>query len=171
MMDNIYFSIFMRNIYIFRLFQPRKGDEMKKTMTLSMIFIFIFLIHFTILDAVHVEGNNVNSIYSYVFDLNKGITYLYYWHQFDEVDILNIEEELTAKTSTVLLPTLINDLFSEETLQNAVEECESYKEKAELTPVSGKFVIQQIIEGALFIAIIILIINSVIFIYIKKRNS
>jgi hypothetical protein len=161
----------MRNIYIFRLFQPRKGDEMKKTMTLSMIFIFIFLIHFTILDAVHVEGNNVNSIYSYVFDLNKGITYLYYWHQFDEVDILNIEEELTAKTSTVLLPTLINDLFSEETLQNAVEECESYKEKAELTPVSGKFVIQQIIEGALFIAIIILIINSVIFIYIKKRNS
>jgi tetratricopeptide (TPR) repeat protein len=61
----------------------------------------------SILDAVHAEGASVNTLYSNVFDLKKGIIYLYYWHQFDEVITLSVREELAKNTS----PTQIKDLF------------------------------------------------------------
>jgi tetratricopeptide (TPR) repeat protein len=62
----------------------------------------------SILDAVHAEGAYVNTLYSNIFDLKKGTIYLYFWHQFDEVVTLNVQEELAKNT----FPTQIKDLFS-----------------------------------------------------------
>lgn len=72
----------------------------------------------SILDAVHIEGAVGNTLYSNVFDLRQGLIYLYHWHQFDEVAVLNVAEELARAPS----PTRINDLFSKETVERAAEE-------------------------------------------------
>jgi tetratricopeptide (TPR) repeat protein len=60
-----------------------------------------------ILDAVHAEGPSVNTLYSNIFDLKEGIIYLYYWHQFDDVVTLRVQEELAINP----FPTRLNDLF------------------------------------------------------------
>jgi serine/threonine-protein kinase len=72
----------------------------------------------SILDAVHIEGAVGNTLYSNVFDLRQGLIYLYHWHQFDEVAVLNVAEELARAPS----PTRIRDLFSKETVERAAEE-------------------------------------------------
>lgn len=61
----------------------------------------------SILDAIHAEGPSVNTLYSNIFDLKEGIIYLYYWHQFDDVVTLRVQEELAKNPS----PTRIIDLF------------------------------------------------------------
>ena len=72
----------------------------------------------SILDSVHQEGVFNTTLYSNVFDLKNGIIYLYHWHQFEEVVVLKVEEEL-AKGRIMLR---IKDLFSEETVENASKE-------------------------------------------------
>ncbi len=67
----------------------------------------------SILDTVHAEGSSVNTLYSNVFDLENGVIYLYYWHQFDEVVTLNVTEEVARNPS----PTRIEDLFSQEPIE------------------------------------------------------
>ncbi|NIM49341.1 MAG: hypothetical protein GTO22_08800 [Gemmatimonadales bacterium] len=79
----------------------------------------------SILDAVHIEGAVGNTLYSNVFDLRNGLIYLYHWHQFDEVAVLNVAEEL-AKAPP---PTQIRDLFSRETVERAAEEHLRYKRR------------------------------------------
>jgi hypothetical protein len=82
----------------------------------------------SILDAVHQEGPLANTVYSNVFDLKHCIIYLYHWHQFDEVVILNVAEELAKAPS----PTRIRDLFSHETVNQASKEYLAYQKK--ITP-------------------------------------
>jgi hypothetical protein len=77
-----------------------------------------------ILDAAHVESGRGNTLYSNVFDLKKGLIYLYHWHQFDEVAVLKVAEEIGKKYK----PTRIRDLFSEETVKRAEDEFRRYKE-------------------------------------------
>jgi hypothetical protein len=72
----------------------------------------------SILDSVHVEGIFNNTLYSNIFDLKKGIIYLYHWHQFDEVVVLKLDEELAKGKINVR----IKDLFSQETVGNASRE-------------------------------------------------
>ncbi len=75
-----------------------------------------------ILDSVHVEGDSNNTLYSNVFDLNTGMIYLYYWHQFNEVVTLNVEEEVASAPPV----RHIRDLFSEKTILKAETEYRRY---------------------------------------------
>jgi len=79
----------------------------------------------SILDAAHVETAVGNTLYSNVFDLKKGIIYLYYWHQFEEVAVLNVAEEIDRKPQL----TRIRELFSDETVKRADEEFRNYQKK------------------------------------------
>ena len=79
----------------------------------------------SILDAVHVESAAGNTLYSNVFDLKKGIVYLYYWHQFDEVVTLKVADEITKKPK----PRRIRELFSKKTVKKAEEEFRNYKKR------------------------------------------
>ena len=69
----------------------------------------------SILDSTHVEGSFTNTLYSNIFDLTNGNIYLYYWHQFNEVVVLNLGKELAKGKINVPL----KDLFSKETVQKA----------------------------------------------------
>lgn len=69
----------------------------------------------SILDSTHVEGTFTKTLYSNIFDLSNGIIYLYHWHQFDEVAVLKVDEEL-AKGKIMVR---IKDLFSQETVDKA----------------------------------------------------
>ena len=75
-----------------------------------------------ILDSVHVEGDSNNTLYSNVFDLNTGMIYLYYWHQFGEVVTLNVEEEVASAPPV----RYIRDLFTEKTITKAETEYRRY---------------------------------------------
>ena len=72
----------------------------------------------TILKDTHVEGPLSNTLYSNIYDLTKGIIYLYHWHQFDEVAVLNVNEELAKGKITIP----IKDLFSKKTVSKASKE-------------------------------------------------
>jgi hypothetical protein len=72
----------------------------------------------SILYAVHEEGIFNTTLYSNIFDLKNGIIYLYHWHQFDEVVVLKVDEELAKGKINVK----IKDLFSQETVGSASRE-------------------------------------------------
>lgn len=72
----------------------------------------------SILDSTHVEGIFTNTLYSNIFDLSEKNVFLYHWHQFDEVVVLNVDEELAKGRITVE----IESLFSQETVRNASRE-------------------------------------------------
>ncbi|MEJ2627664.1 MAG: hypothetical protein P8078_03810 [bacterium] len=63
-------------------------DKIKKEDDLTIDYIK------TILNAVHLEEPNSHTLYSNIFDLHNGKVYFYYWHQYDEVVILNVAEEI-----------------------------------------------------------------------------
>jgi hypothetical protein len=75
-----------------------------------------------ILDAVHVEGPGSNTLYSNIFDLREGVIYLYHWHQFDEVVVLDVEESLAGGASSGS----IRSLFSQETVDEAAAAYDHY---------------------------------------------
>jgi hypothetical protein len=75
-----------------------------------------------VLDAVHQEGPSYNTVYSNIFDLRQGLVYLYHWHQFDEVVVLDVEESLAQGASSGRIETL----FSQETLDEAAAAFDFY---------------------------------------------
>ncbi len=77
----------------------------------------------SILDAVHVEGASINTLYSNVVDLKNGMIYLYHWHQWDEVVTLDIAEQLAKGSQRGR----ISDLFSSETTEKASDEYRKYQ--------------------------------------------
>jgi hypothetical protein len=79
----------------------------------------------SIVDAVHVQGPEINTLYSNVMDLRRGVVYLYYWHQYDEVVALDMAREI-AKTPK---PTPLRDLFSRATVERAEKERRDYGRK------------------------------------------
>ena len=78
-----------------------------------------------VLDAVHEEGNNLNTLYSNIFDLKQGIFYLYHWHQFDQEVSINVSDWINSKPE----PLRIESLFNEETVSKANEEYKSYQNR------------------------------------------
>ena len=72
----------------------------------------------SVLDAVHFEGPAVNTLYSNIFDVTNGDIYLYYFHQFEEVVKLNLEEELAKGRHAYR----ISDLFTQEIVDDAYNE-------------------------------------------------
>ena len=71
-----------------------------------------------VLDAVHFEGPAVNTLYSNIFDVTNGDIYLYFFHQFEEVVKLNLEEELAKGRHAYR----ISDLFTQEITDGAFNE-------------------------------------------------
>ncbi len=76
----------------------------------------------TILDDVHLEEPNSHTLYSNIFDLRKGIMYLYYWHQYEEVVIVNVADEIKKGKIIVNL----KDLFSKKTIDKALVASQHY---------------------------------------------
>lgn len=66
-----------------------------------------------ILDAVHQEGIEFNTVYANTFDLSRGVIYLYHGYQFDEALTLDVSTAIGRFTE----PTPIWTLFSPETVQ------------------------------------------------------
>ncbi|MHA2296056.1 MAG: carcinine hydrolase/isopenicillin-N N-acyltransferase family protein [Candidatus Hodarchaeales archaeon] len=89
----------------------------------------------SILSAVHQESAFTNTIYSNIYDLQKGDIYIYYFHQFGEVVNLNLSEEL-AKGEHVI--TLIN-LFSQKTRNAVLAEYQAYQLRASLAEMISIF--------------------------------
>jgi len=85
----------------------------------------------SVLDSVHFERATYNTIYSYICDLNKGLFYLYYFHQFNESVLFELAKELSSGDRTIK----IADLVSQETRDNAMNEYHEYirleKEKSD----------------------------------------
>jgi hypothetical protein len=77
----------------------------------------------SVLDSVHVERATYNTIYSYICDLKKGLLYLYYFHQFNESVLFDLDKELSAGDRTIK----ITDLVSQKTRDNAMKEYQEYK--------------------------------------------
>ena len=61
----------------------------------------------SVLDAVHEEGWRINTLYSNIFDLKKGIAYFYDRHRYDRVAELDVIETIKSRQP----PKLIKDLF------------------------------------------------------------
>ena len=91
----------------------------------------------SILEATHVEGTFTNTLYSNIFDLNNGIIYLYHWHQFDEVAVLKVDEELAKGKITVR----IKDLFSKKTVDKASKEYRAHNFLLYIGPIVGTGII------------------------------
>ncbi|MFW9939127.1 MAG: hypothetical protein ACFFD5_15885, partial [Candidatus Thorarchaeota archaeon] len=110
-----------------------------------------------VLDAAHFEGPLVNTLYSNIFDVENGIIYLYYFHQFEEVVILNLEEELAKGWHSYR----ICDLFSQDLVDKALNEYQNYSILIRFLPTDILL---------LFVTIILGIIISIytIFLIIKK---
>ncbi|MHA2498241.1 MAG: carcinine hydrolase/isopenicillin-N N-acyltransferase family protein [Candidatus Hodarchaeales archaeon] len=98
----------------------------------------------SILDTIHFEGFETNTVYSQVFDLKHRISYLYYWHQYSEVVSLNLTQELTKGAHQI--PLL--ELFSQDAIDNGAQEFQTYE-----TIVLGITIIV-IVAGAAFIALV-----------------
>lgn len=61
-----------------------------------------------ILDAVHIEQFSPTQ-YSNIYDLNNGLIYLYYYHDFNNVIVLNLTEELELGYHNYSIPSLFLD--------------------------------------------------------------
>lgn len=75
-----------------------------------------------VLDAVHVEGGYLNTLYSTIYDLNNGLIFVYYFHQFDEVVTLVVDEEIGNSFE----PVSLESLFSAEVVDRAASEQSEY---------------------------------------------
>ncbi len=76
----------------------------------------------SIVDAVHMQGPGINTLYSNLMDLRWGIVYLYYWHQYGEMVTLDVAKELAEATK----PTPLRDLFARATVEQAESERRNY---------------------------------------------
>lgn len=94
----------------------------------------------SILDRVHEEGKGLNTLFSNIFDLKKGLVYLYYWRQFDYVVTLDVAEVIAPQPQ----PARIKTLFPQEIVDQASSEYEKYQKRH-----------KKIIIGAAVIAIVI----------------
>ena len=59
-----------------------------------------------ILEATHRNTLGARTLYSNIYDLKKGLVYLYYMHKFDEEVIINLNEELKKGCHYYELPSL-----------------------------------------------------------------
>jgi hypothetical protein len=59
-----------------------------------------------ILAAVHAEGEYVNTLYSNIYDLKKGLVYLYHFHDFANEVVIDLDEELQKGKHIYDLPSL-----------------------------------------------------------------
>ena len=101
-----------------------------------------------ILNAVHVQGKTLNTLYSNIFDLQQGVIYLYYWHQFDHPVSIDVSECMASISE----PVRIESLFNEETLNQANAEYRNYQNRNKI----------------IFIAIALALLTFVLIIILRK---
>ena len=70
-----------------------------------------------VLAATHQEGPNP-TLYSNIYDLKKGIIYLYHFHNFQNVVVINLAEELKKGRRRMDLPGLFPRTSADEKFQN-----------------------------------------------------
>jgi hypothetical protein len=82
-----------------------------------------------ILDAVH-QDDGSPTVYSNIYDLKQRIVYLYHFHDYDNVVILNLDEELAKGEHSYDLPSLfpVNEA-AERWAQPIVEDLEKRREE------------------------------------------
>ena len=91
----------------------------------------------SILSVVHVEGL-ASTVYSNIYDLNKGDIYFYYFHNFETPVKLNLNEELKKGERTIEMSTLFpRKVFAQiateelskgvDKLRKDLEECKKLK--------------------------------------------
>lgn len=68
-----------------------------------------------VLDATHQESADINTLYSTIYDLKRGIILIYYFHQFEEVVELSVKDLLDHKPE----PVQLSSLFSESVIEQA----------------------------------------------------
>lgn len=82
-----------------------------------------------ILAAVHAEGEYVNTLYSNIYDLQKGIVYLYHFHDFANEVVIDLDEELKKGKHIYDLPSLFPRTFHAESFLSV------YKKRNEMPVV------------------------------------
>jgi len=95
----------------------------------------------SVLGAVAQKGTTVNTVYSNIFDTRNRVVYLYYFHQFDEVVTIDLDEELEEGFHCEV----IGKLFTPETQERARAEAKSY--------VDGQRELSLILMGDVLLAI------------------
>ncbi len=65
-----------------------------------------------ILAAVHQEGVQGGTLYSNIYDVNRGLIYLYHFHNYENAVIINLEDELKKGEHTIDLPSLFPNTFA-----------------------------------------------------------
>ncbi len=121
----------------------------------------------SVLDSAHFEGPLVNTLYSNIFDVTNGEIYLYYFHQFEEVVILNLEDELAKGWHTYR----ISDLFTQELIDKAYNEYHDYSILIRIFPTDLIILIATIfLDIVAIIYIIYLTITRLIHKFSKSRK-
>jgi hypothetical protein len=121
----------------------------------------------TVLNAVHFEGPRINTLYSNIFDVTNGDIYLYFFHQFEEVVKLNLEEELAKGRHTYQ----ISDLFTQELVDKAFNEYNEYSILIKYFPMDIIFLMATIILDIILSIYILYLIIKKIFYKISKSNQ
>lgn len=65
-----------------------------------------------ILAAVHQEGVQGGTLYSNIYDVNHGLVYLYHFHNYENVVVINLEDELRKGKHTIDIPPLFPDTYA-----------------------------------------------------------
>jgi len=78
-----------------------------------------------ILKEVSAKGRKLNTLYSNILDLKKGVAHLYYWHQFDHPVTLDVAEIIARRPQ----PAQIKTLFPAGVVSRANKEYEDYKRR------------------------------------------
>lgn len=110
----------------------------------------------SILDRVHWEGFETATYYSSIFDLQNRIAYFYHYHNYKEVAILNLMDELSEGAHQYVL----SDLFSQEVVSKAENEYKMYEERVQITRIIT----------AILLVIIIIILGLQILKTVKNSN-
>lgn len=68
----------------------------------------------SILDAVHIEHDRGwnPTVYSSIYDLKKGLVYIYFFHNFSNTVIINLRDELSRGSHEIDIPSLFPETFS-----------------------------------------------------------
>ncbi len=108
-------------------------------------------------ESILSEVHQKTTLYSNIYDLKRGVVYIYYFHQFQEVVKINISEELAKGYHVVPLI----DLFSAETKASALAAYQNYQLSA---------VLAEVVSIAALLMIIVCV-SIVAFEIVKKRRS
>ena len=82
----------------------------------------------SILDEVHAEGRKINTLYSNVFDLKKGLVYLYFWHRVDHPVTIDVADIIARNPQ----PARIASLFPDQIVKEAGREYRNYQRRLKM---------------------------------------